>query len=761
MKLAAIGAKVTHTEIWVAASLLILVVAEGCDRRRRQIAVAQTATVGDADPCLEPGTYTLPDQWAPQQGAHGWYYLDPSHRPLRYDASRNRWAAVDDQSWIDRAALRVGDSSGLVVRWVTSCSSIVSLKISIRYKTSNWATAKLQAVVEARRATGTSTFALHSLTLSPAGPQDVSVPLELALTRGSWVQLRVEKASAGLSPDVEYQIVLRSSPTAIDPPTIFLTSPIDGELYCHSEPVPLKAQAKDPDGLIESVEFLADGFPASPLTREPYAADWRPPNPGEYVIQARALDRQGLTTLSEPARIRVVPIDECQVGPLQLSSNRRHFVDQHGRPFLWTGDTQWPLFSGFTAAEAIQILRNRRAKGHNAIQVMAIWPGWDEGSPPAPYPSGQPNRSGQFPLIQADAARPNDRYWDAVEPILEVANRLGMVIAWVLISGHDYVSPNTCQGGPGTQIVNENNARQFGRYFGRRFADRPNIVWVLGGDALLCGKASVYREIYAGLRDGGATQPVIFHPSQDWPRYGGTTVDPRWNPWGPKEDVLAAWTIQTGVHVDAIVPLTREAYAATPNKPVIVMEGAYERSVHDSDKVSSPVSAWMVRQQAWLTLLSGGFFTYGHDLLWRRAPGWQAALDDPGAEQTGLTRAVLARLDWPNLEPHAELLVAAYVPGLVPAVASRSRDGTWAMVYLPQPGAVTLDLSQLNSASIGARWVDPRNGLSLPAGSFSNREVAFFGVPPGWEDALLVLQPSGAERARESGSARRPQGGTR
>jgi hypothetical protein len=41
-----------------------------------------------------------------------------------------------------------------------------------------------------------------------------------------------------------------------------------------------------------------------------------------------------------------------------------------------------------------------------------------------------------------------------------------------------------------------------------------------------------------------------------------------------------------------------------------------------------------------------------------------------------------------------------------------------------------------------ASWIDPRTGESVPAGSFPNSGVQAFSTPEGWEDALLVLEPS-------------------
>jgi hypothetical protein len=46
-----------------------------------------------------------------------------------------------------------------------------------------------------------------------------------------------------------------------------------------------------------------------------------------------------------------------------------------------------------------------------------------------------------------------------------------------------------------------------------------------------------------------------------------------------------------------------------------------------------------------------------------------------------------------------------------------------------------------------ASWIDPRTGDSVPAGVFAASGVRALATPEGWEDALLVLEPSGGEGA--------------
>ena len=57
---------------------------------------------------------------------------------------------------------------------------------------------------------------------------------------------------------------------------------------------------------------------------------------------------------------------------LNISSNKRFFVDEKQQPFFWLGDTGWLLFGRLSREEAEHYLEDRRKKGFNVIQVMLL-----------------------------------------------------------------------------------------------------------------------------------------------------------------------------------------------------------------------------------------------------------------------------------------------------------------------------------------------------------------------------------------------------
>src|SRR5437868_6769446 len=48
---------------------------------------------------------------------------------------------------------------------------------------------------------------------------------------------------------------------------------------------------------------------------------------------------------------------------LKVSGNGRYFVDQHGKPFFYLGDTCWVLFQRLNKEEVDEYLKDRAGKG--------------------------------------------------------------------------------------------------------------------------------------------------------------------------------------------------------------------------------------------------------------------------------------------------------------------------------------------------------------------------------------------------------------
>src|SRR5215475_10899596 len=61
-----------------------------------------------------------------------------------------------------------------------------------------------------------------------------------------------------------------------------------------------------------------------------------------------------------------------RIGQIVVASNGRFLEYTDHTPFFWLADTAWVLFERLNRAEVERYLDNRRAKGFNVIQVVAL-----------------------------------------------------------------------------------------------------------------------------------------------------------------------------------------------------------------------------------------------------------------------------------------------------------------------------------------------------------------------------------------------------
>ncbi len=105
--------------------------------------------------------------------------------------------------------------------------------------------------------------------------------------------------------------------------------------------------------------------------------------------------------------------------PLKISENKRYFVNQHGKPYLYHADTGWEIFTKLTTKEAVEYMSFRKSQGFNTIQgIIGFHP-------------GEVNRYGQQAFDNSvDFSQPNEVYHDHVAEIIDKADSLGLLIVW-------------------------------------------------------------------------------------------------------------------------------------------------------------------------------------------------------------------------------------------------------------------------------------------------------------------------------------------
>ncbi|MCX7146239.1 MAG: Ig-like domain-containing protein, partial [Sulfuritalea sp.] len=102
---------------------------------------------------------------------------------------------------------------------------------------------------------------------------------------------------------------MTSTPVAITvdaPPTVTLTSPIDGTVGIAPASFTLTANAADTDGTIAKVEFFNGTALLGTATSAPYTLNWDAVSPGNYSLTAKATDNLGVQTTSAAINVSVI-----------------------------------------------------------------------------------------------------------------------------------------------------------------------------------------------------------------------------------------------------------------------------------------------------------------------------------------------------------------------------------------------------------------------------------------------------------------------
>ena len=155
-----------------------------------------------------------------------------------------------------------------------------------------------------------------------------------------------------------------------------------------------------------------------------------------------------------------------------------------------------------------------------------------------------------------------------------------------------------------------------------------------------------------------------------------------------------------------------------------------------------------IQRRAYWSVLCDGF---GHclgvyPLSWF-GPGWEDALDSPGARAMTILGRLLGGSPWWDLIPDQEYrLIVEEVGeyrGLDCCAAAVTRNGRFGAAYLPSPRAITVDLARLADGLAAFTWVNPSTAERGPTTTRRTRGRSTF-LPPWEHDALLVMDVQAA-----------------
>jgi hypothetical protein len=446
---------------------------------------------------------------------------------------------------------------------------------------------------------------------------------------------------------------------------------------------------------------------------------------------------------------------------IQVSANKKFLSTKDGKPFFWLGDTDWEMCHRLNREEVETFINTRSQQGYNVLQVVAL----------AEFEGiREPNRYGDYPLNNEDptqlAITPgNDPtnayqydYWDHVDFIINKAAERGIYIG-LLPTWGDKV---TKMWGAGPVVFNEKNAELYGSILAKRYAKNWNIIWILGGDRPAVYKndnrqgddRAIWRAMAKGIEDTlGKEAFITYHPS------GGSTSTSSYIHDESWLDMNAFQSGHGARETDAWNWVIRDL-AMKPEKPTLDMEPCYEdHPVNPWDgkwtRQRGYFTAYDVRARIYRGIFAGGCgVTYGHHQIWQflnrelyepinvgdTIIGWKTARDAEAAgEMQYLKNLMLSRPYFSRIADQTIIKSAAGKDYKDLIYATADANKTYAMIYLPQNNAVSVDLSKVSGNKKNAWWYDVRNGKATPITSAGSKGTKSFTPPKNGVDWVLVI----------------------
>lgn len=107
--------------------------------------------------------------------------------------------------------------------------------------------------------------------------------------------------------------IVAVAPPGNRPPVVRLLRPVDDEVLAIGQPIPVLAEASDPDGSLLDLHCLVDGVPAGRFEGSPGHYAWTPRTLGSATLQAVARDDFGVATTSAPVVVRIQSAPEVRI----------------------------------------------------------------------------------------------------------------------------------------------------------------------------------------------------------------------------------------------------------------------------------------------------------------------------------------------------------------------------------------------------------------------------------------------------------------
>jgi hypothetical protein len=360
----------------------------------------------------------------------------------------------------------------------------------------------------------------------------------------------------------------------------------------------------------------------------------------------------------------------------------------------------------------------RAAQGYNGVEVSIFnYTGLFQGKDGPDWDNTYPFTPGTDPTTA-----PNQTFWARRDHFISAAASHGFYV---------FLNITTPYLGLGAFTASWSNAQwaAFGAFLAGRYAGAKNIYWIVGDDYFGTVDSGL-AALKAALRAGGANQPISIQNYQESSSrrdiYSG----------GPPASSFGAgvdynWGYSYNATYDVVEKMGLENSTMTPI-PYMFADGTFLNT-----GMSGITEKDFARRMIWWALSSGSKgFNLGDNDMWP----WDPSAYDEIAGNTFYTKQIPAIMAYWRSLPDWQRLIADTSSRLVTGgrgrhispipsggsataltdnsdsyvTASRTPDGTLAVIYMSHRSTITIDESTMLSG-YKATWVDPASGATRAA----------------------------------------------
>ncbi|WP_340113401.1 apiosidase-like domain-containing protein [Maribellus mangrovi] len=473
------------------------------------------------------------------------------------------------------------------------------------------------------------------------------------------------------------------------------------------------------------------------MMEEPYSVSFKDDSKNTFKLAICGKNR--LIKLAYFITLFLLIVVNSTNAQLSVSENGRYLARHDGTPFLWLGDTGWGLFQKLSHKDIDFYFKTRAEQGFSVVHAAVVHKN------PFIVPEleniyGDKAFADETLMLPAvtDGKDNNDQadydYWDHVDYVVDKADKYGLYLVFVPLF-------NMAEG-DGYNLINVENAYGYGKFLGKRYKDKTNIIWCMGGDVLAENDQSktIWNLLAKGITESIAGKEDYSKTLMTYHVRGGHSSSDYFGnaPW------IDFHMIQTWDSYTTIYDMVAKDYNNKLVKPVLHGEGAYEDGPEYPTK---PITSHKIRKQAYWATFAGGMHTYGNTNIWSFGSNlkyvkqdWKEAIYSDGAKSMSVYHQIFQSLNWWDFSPDQSIIAEGTGTGDSLNVAMNSVKTNQILVYLSEPSEVSLDLNKLSgSTKLPGEWINPKTGERKSAGKFSKNKDVKVKTPLGWEDALLLI----------------------